>query len=117
MGIYLNPIENMKDPKSLDGSFKLAFFVRRFGSRMVDKESFQSFIPGSKYNFECSFGVAVVENGPFDAAAVAFNEREVQDFTNSNEKRPVTYFILSLEQINKLEPDIAKQLKQFVKKG
>jgi hypothetical protein len=43
--------------------------------------------------------VCVVQNGPFDAAAVVYNEREFAAFNNPSDYRPKTWITLPLDDL------------------
>jgi hypothetical protein len=55
--------------------------------------------------------IAVVENGPFDAAAVAFNKDEFKEFTRTNDFRAIRYFSVPVEVIKEFAPDFEKYVK------
>ena len=46
--------------------------------------------------------IVVVQNGMFDAAGYAFDEREFKSFTQPSDLRPKTFILLDKEIANKL---------------
>jgi hypothetical protein len=46
--------------------------------------------------------IVVVDNGPFEAAAFAFNESEFECFTDPTDPRPVQYVLIPLETAREL---------------
>jgi hypothetical protein len=62
---------------------------------------------------EEKFLICVVNNGPFEAAAVIYSEQEFREFTaDSTDNRPKKFLLLSREMTFKLVPD----LKGFLEK-
>lgn len=55
-------------------------------------------------------GICVVENGPFDAAAIAFSKREMQEFADDDTGRPITWLSLPREIVIKLNPPVERAL-------
>ncbi len=71
------------------------------GGRIVDKpSSFHAIPPGEVL-------ICVVENGPFDAAAVCYNEREFEDFGLAEDTRPKKWVLLDKETVISQVPEIA----------
>lgn len=78
MGYYINNTpEGMLPAKG-----KAKFLIERLGARPVDKIEFQS-------NLVC-----VVDNGPFDAAAYAYNQEEFDAFYNDGSTRTKHWLIV-----------------------
>lgn len=87
MGLYINP-EGMTKEDWLD-----------------DNNINKSMTPFSKELIgEDNFAVCLVSNGAFTAAAVAFNEREYNDFKEPD-GRPKIWFIVKKSAIKKVCPD------------
>jgi len=82
MGLYINPT---------DGTTKEQF-LEEYGSKVAINE-FLSHIPGTKG----IYGVALVDNGPFTAAGVAYDGLEAARFTRNSDKRPKMFFLVSAE--------------------
>lgn len=55
-------------------------------------------------------GICVVENGPFDAAGIAYCEEEAHKFNRSGDHRPKTWLSLPREPVVKLCPDVERML-------
>lgn len=54
--------------------------------------------------------VCVVENGPFDAAAVAFDEKDLWRFTRPTDDRPKRWLLIDSAVLLKYQPNAAKYL-------
>lgn len=59
-------------------------------------------------------GVGVVDNGPFEAAAIAYSAREAADFTRVTDTRRKLFFIIPVASIAEIDKDAAKQLERYV---
>lgn len=46
--------------------------------------------------------IALLDNGPFEAAAWVFDEREFQEFTDPTDTRPRTYWLMDQESAKRL---------------
>lgn len=46
--------------------------------------------------------IAVVDNGPFEAAAFCYDEEEFRDFTDPSDERPKTYVVMKWDIACKL---------------
>lgn len=63
---------------------------------LISKPNHYSDIP------EDSALIVVVDNGPFEAAALAYSEREFEEFTDFTDERPKEYVLLDKEVAHKL---------------
>ena len=80
MGCYINPKLSTKEEWLKDHA-------------VSESLSFPAIIPD-----DC-LPVCLVDNGPFKAAGVAFNEREVNEFNNPNDGRFKVWYIVSKEKL------------------
>ncbi len=98
MGYYINPSDC--------GEFKRDYFKAKFNS--ITLHEFLEIEPSPH-----GYPVVVVENGYFDAAAVGFSRDEVKYFVNPDDGRGKTFFCLSLDEIETLDPNCASQLRRY----
>lgn len=61
---------------------------------------------------EGKFLIVIINNGPFEAVGIVYNEREFADFTDASDTRPKSFLLLSEETTFRLNP----QLKGFLEK-
>ena len=82
MGAYVNPKQMTHEQD------KIAFLIKH-GKRMSRKEA-------SEFdNFDTPFLPCVcLDNGMFYAVGIAYDAREVREFTDPNDTRPKTYFLV-----------------------
>jgi hypothetical protein len=68
---------------------KAAAIARRYNGEVLSRPpiSYQAIPEGKAV-------IAVVDNGPFEAAGFCFNESEFKVFTNPNDRRPVQYVLI-----------------------
>lgn len=55
---------------------------------------------------ELHIPVVVLDNGPFEAAGIAYSKREFDAFTRPSDFRPKTYLLVPLSDIQKQHPDL-----------
>jgi hypothetical protein len=84
MGVYINPPAETKEE-----------FLHREGEHL----SAQEFKAWDFTSNPTRLPVALVDNGPFTAAAVAFDAREIRDFSNPNDRRRHTFFSVPVEKL------------------
>lgn len=80
MGLYIDPTDTTKEA-----------WLEKNGTTIAP-----SFIDPSTGEVT----VCLVDNGPFRAAAVAFNEREFQTFARPSDTRPKVWFRVPTKQID-----------------
>jgi hypothetical protein len=56
--------------------------------------------------------VCVIQNGPFDAAAVAFDKREFDEITDQHDHRPKTWLIVPDEVVYAQLPNLERYKEQ-----
>ena len=54
--------------------------------------------------------VVVVDNGPFEAAAICFSQSELDAFTRVNDTRPARFLLVAREDVVRLNPKCEKHL-------
>lgn len=85
MGIYLNPTDQTKEQ-----------FLAEHG-RPISEIVFRNFtVPDD----ECY--VCLVDNGPFTAAAVAYDRGEMEAFSDPSDPRPRLYVAVPIEAVAKI---------------
>lgn len=57
-----------------------------------------------------SIPVVVMDNGPFEAAGIAFSSSELAAFTDPSDYRRKTIVMVSKEEVLKLNPSVASRL-------
>ena len=104
MGIYLNPSENGPNPHK---DMWLLNKVKAGEVQPVNVDTFKAHKPGDGGKY----GLVFVANGPFDAIGVAFDAREVRDFSDMRDNRPKAYFIVHEDKIKEWDSIAYKTLK------
>ena len=99
MGIYINPSD---DRDAREKASKIAQ-----NAKLVSVEDFVKHEPG----FEGVWGVAVVDNGMFIAAGVAYSKDEAEVFSNPN-GRDVAYYLMHFDKMAALDPIAAHELRK-----
>lgn len=94
MGYYVNPRGETKEQ-----------FLRREGimmppDRLDWKDVPAGFLP-----------VVLIDNGLFTAAGVAYDEAELKAFTRMDDRRPRQIFLVKIEKILQVVPDLASRLR------
>lgn len=54
--------------------------------------------------------ICVVQNAMFDVAAIAYDQREMEDFNSPTDYRPKTWLLLPRSTVIKLCPSVEKHL-------
>ena len=80
MGVYINPPGEPKEP-----------FLTREGLPITS-----SAVRNWDFSKRDRLPVVLVNNGPFTAAAVAYDPKEAEEFTSSSDPRPRAYFSVPL---------------------
>ena len=86
MGCYINPETETKEE-----------FLRRVGTPLQEAPKWDEIPKGS-------LAVCWVNNGPFSAAGVAFDERELEAFMVPEDRRPKKWFIVTIEDLRGVCP-------------
>lgn len=93
MGFYLNQQE---ESKPIGAHGKAQALKTHYGAVFVPSSTKFTDIPDNK-----AF-VVVVDNGLFEAAALAYNEAEFDEFTDASDTRPRQYLLMDKEAAHKL---------------
>jgi hypothetical protein len=83
MGAYINPKDEDK-----------AQFLQREGKPLKNRGEARA-----HDDFKTNLLCALVFTPTHTAAAIAFDRRELQDFTDPGDKRPITYYVVPREKI------------------
>ena len=83
MGRYVNPI---------DGTSK-EDWLKANGEAFNDLEAIKSF----KHSASTKLPVCLVDNGAFTAAAIAYDAREIAEFTRDSDHRPKQWYMVNKE--------------------
>lgn len=97
MGYYVNPRNESKES-----------FLMRKGIEVPSNTMQWSDLPSG------CLPVILVDNGPFTAAAIAYSERELAEFTRTDDRRPRTIFIVEIQD---LIPVAGEDFLQYTKKN
>lgn len=101
MGIYINPKGMTKE------EFLLNYALR------VGKADFM-YAPCDP---DGRIPVVYVSNGTFGAAAIAYNDREKQEFLRPNDLRPKVFCIVRSTDLARHDPNALESLRQALKEG
>lgn len=101
MGIYINPRGDLNARSKRDTILNL--------SHSIGPGEFLKHNPGERGQY----GIALVDNGLFIAAGVAFSKVEARVFVEHVGPRPVEYCLLTIDQIEQLDSSAAAALKQI----
>lgn len=83
MGAYVNPLNETKEE-----------FLEREGKEITVEDAILH-NPG-RYNH---FAVCLIGNGSFTAAAILYDEGEIEAFTDSRDIRPKKYYLITKEKL------------------
>lgn len=97
MGEYLNPPED-----------KLLWLLKN--AQIVEEDQQQFVDPATD-----KVAVCLVDNGAFTAAAVAYSEREFREFNRPTDIRPKLWFVVDLDKMAEIEPQIVTKLRAQTK--
>jgi len=95
MGYYINPRNETKEE-----------FLKKNGKSITNILSFRFNDVEPGY-----LPVVLLDNGHFTAAGICYDEREFLDFIDSNDSRPKTLFVVSIEKLLEVEPNLKHVLK------
>lgn len=96
MGFYIEVPINLMKAEWIVGMHK--------GAKIIPQPEKFSDIPEGK------FLIIVVNNGPFEAAAVAYSESEFKEFTDTSDDRPKKFLLLDRETTFQYVPSLEKYL-------
>jgi hypothetical protein len=95
MGYYINPRNETKEE-----------FLKKNGKSITNILSFRFNDVEPGY-----LPVVLLDNGHFTAAGICYDEREFLDFIDPNDSRPKTLFVVSIEKLLEVEPNLKHVLK------
>ena len=99
MGFYIQGPINLGKAEWISGTYG--------ESQLIPQPEKFSDIPEEK------FLIIVVNNGPFEAAAVAYSEQEFREFTeNASDNRPRKFLLLN----KKITFELVPELKEYLEK-
>lgn len=87
MGLYINPEGQTKED-----------FLREHGEGTAFDTKFEDIPKGF-------LAVCLVDNGPFKAAGVCFDEAEFKVFTSPSDVRPRSLYLVKTEEVKKVTGD------------
>lgn len=93
VGEYLNPPED-----------KLQWLLKN--AQIVGEDQQQFVDPTTD-----KVAVCLVDNGAFTAAAVAYSEGEFREFNRETDIRPKLWFVVDLDKMAEIEPQIVTRLR------
>lgn len=102
MGYYINPPEGTKEGWLNDNGLEVTdpswgLLATNFRGAMGNR--------GNDGVYVC-----LVDNGPFTAAAVAYNEAEFDAFADPTDPRPRTWYVVMRSDIIDVCPEVAERL-------
>lgn len=103
MGLYINPQDCKKEQWLQDnGIIMMEPAVSKALEAMFVEPSPYASVEEKPLN---SFLVCLVNNGYFNAAAVAFDKREAEEFTRPDDTRKKQWFLVPISKIKEVCPD------------
>lgn len=94
MGLYINPSDQSKER-----------WLRHNASQLLTHRPQWSDIPEDK------MVVCLVNNGPFTAAAVCYNERELEGFGSPTDQRQKDWLLVDKDKLKQVCPDFDNYVK------
>lgn len=82
MGAYINPYTETKES-----------FLEREGTPITKNVAMWH------VDFHNELLVALINNGDFTAAAIAFDDRERDEFTNPEDNHPINYYLVQRDKL------------------
>ena len=102
MGCYINPLGETKEE-----------WLNNHGLEVTDPawDLLATNFPGLMSHPEGrGMYVCLVDNGPFTAAAICYNEQEFDEFNRDDEPRPRKWYVVGRDDIIDVCPDVAERL-------
>ena len=93
MGCYVNPKDNTKEDWLKENGKELDFM----GGYDTTSIKYEDIVGSGEF-----LPVVLVNNGPFTAAAVAYDEMEWRDFTSDTDPRPRIIYKVSKEKLKEV---------------
>lgn len=78
---------------------------RDYGAQVILRPKLLTEVPKGKTL------ICVVENGMFDAAGIIFSQSELEAFSETRTGRPRTWLLMDTEEVVKLKPHLAAELR------
>ena len=106
MGYYINPSDETKEE-----------WLNNNGIEVTNPswDALPNFRP-TEFQGDDGVYVCLVDNGPFTAAAVCYNEQEFDEFNRDDEPRPRKWYVVSREDIINVCPDVEDRLEDTLPK-
>jgi hypothetical protein len=96
MGAYVNPSDQSKEEWLEENADK------------ITKQEAKEISENIKYSEEMA--VCLVDNGPFTAAGICFEEREFEAFSRADDPRPKLWFRAKTEDLLKVSDELEKYM-------